>query len=189
MRHYWIMLSIIFLGGCIAFQPSAKERFFDKHYVLLEKDVDKLDGPYEVDDTTTNAVFARRGERKITIFTRGCVPTGVHEIDWQAELALATIRGGMGEDTIYLLKDATTWAGTNVARAIIYQPANQVCVGRDKKGEFTYRNLTYIMPQLLCLLEGELIVDNIDTNYPLYSIFVEVEKIAKKNKKGYWKNH
>jgi hypothetical protein len=71
----------------------------------------------------------------------------------------------------------------------MYKPANQIFIRHDENGEEVFRNLSYTMPQLVSIAYGKVMVDHSDTDYPLYEVFKEAERLAKENKKGYWAMH
>jgi len=179
-----MLLSLLFAGGCTCLRPEALDSFVDKHYVLEEKDARRLDGPYTVKEVVAgNAILVERenGE-EIRVTFRGCRLTGDPAIDSQAEKGIGTLWPG----EVYLLKETTIWTGSNQARGVVYQPANRVWIGRDSKGKFLYRNLSYRMPQLVQLAYGELALDPVDKDFRLHEVFVRAEELAKQHRKGYW---
>ncbi|HCE46755.1 MAG TPA: hypothetical protein DET40_24675 [Lentisphaeria bacterium] len=177
------VLVIFLFGGCM----SPIEEFTDKYYVLREKDANKLEGPYKVKDivSSNTILLVDKDSREIKAIFRGCITTDDSKMNIEAMRGL----GPLLDRDIYMLKDSVVWINAKEAKAILYQPANRIWVGHDENGKSAFRNLTYIMPQLLSIIEGEIIVDHSDTGYPLYEVFKEAERLAKENKKGYWATH
>ena len=121
----------------------------------------------------------------VKIIIRGCLPTNQKELDFRAVKLLGT----MWPNNIYLRNDSTSQIQENTIKGIIYNPAYQVFIRKDKNGESEFDILTYTMPQLLLLTNGYCLLDHSDTDYPLYEVFKEAERLAQENKKGYWATH
>lgn len=177
-----LILIITGLVGCGTMFESSPDEFLhhtENGYVLLEKDEDKLEGPYKIiDRITANKMIVLKGGKENELLLRGCRGLG-GEYD-------NIVKHSFPEDLgVYLLKNTMVESASNRITAIAYTPARQVYIGMPKG----FRNLSYIMPQLVHMVNGALLVDHSDTNYPQYRVFADAEIIAKRNKKGYWATH
>jgi len=180
-KQYATLLVIVLLCGC----TSPIEKLTDKYYVLNEEDENKLDGPYKVKDVSPNTILVEKDKKEIKIILRGCIPTNDPKINSEAESGL----GSLIDNDAYLLRDSVVWLNSKEAKAIVYKPANRVWIGHDENGKDIFRNLSYRLPQLIRFTYGQSLLDHSDTDYPLYEVFKEAEKLAKENKKGYWATH
>jgi hypothetical protein len=175
------LLVILLLCGC----QSSIDKFIDRHDSIDEQNANKLDGPYWMKDILSpNTILVKNNKKEIKIILRGCIPVNNLKMDLKAKKRL-----GPSWDEIYLLKDSTIWLSPKTAKAIVYKPANRIWIGYNARGKNIFKILFYIMPQLVSIAYGELKVDHSDTDYPLYKVFKEAERLAKENKKGYWETH
>ena len=186
MRQKCIVLLLGVLAcGCVNLITDSTERFSDKYYVLEERDATNLDGPYKMKGIISpNAILGKKGQKQVRILFRGCLSTDDVNLDMRARKLL----GGTWPGGAYL-DSGFVWMSSSDVKAVVYTPANRIWTGRDSNGKSTFRNLTYTMPQLLLFLEGVVLLDHSDTNYPLYQVFVEAENLAKKHRQGYWATH
>jgi hypothetical protein len=178
-KQFAAMLITILLCGC----QSSIDKFIDRHDSIDEQNACKLDGPYKIQEVVSpNTMLVKKGGQNITVIIRGCIPTNDPKLNSDAE-------SGFGWNDIYLLKNSIVWLNSKEAKAVVYKPANRVWIGRDENGDDICRILFYTMPQLVSIAYGYVILDNSDTDYPLYKVFKEAERLAKENKKGYWATH
>jgi len=194
----WRLLAVMGIGvmmssGCVLISHLERmvknldpvERLYDRHYVLRKKDAGLLEGPYTMSKVfAPNRISLGSGDHEIEVTIRGCQPTDDEKLDCEAQGFLVRVKW----DGVYVRKDCRAALGENAFKAVIYTPANTVSV-MDETGEVESEILTYRMPQLLSLMDGYCLLDHSDTNYPLYQVFLEAERLAKKHKKGYWATH
>ncbi len=173
-----VLIAVAVVGCRGILGPTLGERFRPERdgYVLDKRDEGRLAGPYKIIErvTAVKMIILRHGMRS-ELLLRGCRGLG-GEYD-------NIVKGSYPEDLgAYLLKSTIVELSSNQVAAVVYSPANQVYVGMPKG----FENLSYIMPQMVHISNGELLVDHSDTNYPLYRVFLEAEHAARKHKKGYW---
>ena len=173
------------LASVIGCQLLSEKGLESRYYVLECKDAHLLDGPYELKTVVDSTrIVLRSSNQDVQVFIRGCIKTGDQDLDAEARGYLLRI----GPDDAYLRKDCSVTLATNALKSVVYAPANKASM-MYPHGEIQTKVLTYRMPQLLCLLYGYCLLDHSDTNYPLYRVFAEAEKAAKRNRKGYWATH
>jgi len=180
-----IILALAAMGalvGCRTLFEPTTDGFLRRNgsgYVLEKKNDNLLDGPYKiVTRATADSMIVKKDKVQYVLRLRGCEKFGV--------LFENRVRHSCFKDLgAYLLKDSVVNVSSNEIKAVVYSPANRVCVGGAKG----FDNLTYVMPQVLHIANGELRVDHSDTNFPLYKVFVDAERLAKKKRNGYWATH
>lgn len=179
---FTVVIVMAAMLGCNHFGSLSLDDYLDRgsnRYVLLKKDARLLDGPYHlVERVSSERMIVEKDMVTYTILLRGCKGFG----GFYENLVKGSYLMDRG---LYLLKDCSVSSMSNVIKAVIYRPANRVYIGMPDG----FDNLSYTMPQLLHIAYGELYVDHSDTNYPLYQVFAGAEKLAKRNKKGYWETH
>ena len=181
-----LLLLVIIASGCANLATHSIERFSDKYYVLEKKDAGILEGPYKMKQVLSpNSVLVKTKQQEVRIILRGCLATNQKDMDFKAIKTLGT----MWPEDVYLRKDSIVHLDSNALVSVVYDPANQVYIGKDSDGKMQYDTLTYTMPQLLMFTHGYCVLDHSDTNYPLYQVFVEAENLAKKHRQGYWATH
>ena len=178
-----LLALLIMTSGCVYLTSQSSRLLDDRYYVLEKKDASILDGPYKMNSVISpNSIQVEKGNQSLVVVLRGCLPAQQKEMD---SLALKLL-GTMWPDNVYLRRDSTVFTEGGVVKSVVYDPANQVFVGKDEGGNMLYDALTYTMPQLLMLTYGYCRLDHSDTNYPLYPAFVEAEDVAKRHSKGLW---
>ena len=181
-RLFTTLFAMFILSGCV----SPMKDFIDKHYVLEKKDASLLEGPYKMKEVLSpNSILVEKAGQEIKIIMRGCKPTNIKELNFRAIKLLGT----MWPHDIYLRQDCTSIIGKNTIKGIVYGPANQVFMRKNKNGKSEFDVLTYTVKQLKLILYGYCLLDHTDTDYPMYKVFKEAESLAKENKEGYWKTH
>lgn len=180
-----IMLALAATGtlvGCeTLFEPTV-DSFLDRKdngYILKKENDDLLDGPFKiVTRVTADSMIVEKDKVQYMLKLRGCERFGV--------IFENRVKHSYFEDMgVYLLRDSVVNVSSNEIKAVVYRPANQVYVGGTKG----FDNLTYVMPQVLHIANGELRVDHSDTNFPLHKVFAEAERLAQKKRNGYWATH
>lgn len=179
----FILALVVVANGCVDLGSSAGRLLDNRHYVLEKKDASILDGPYKMKAVLSpTSILVEKGRQSSVVMLRGCLPVQQEECDARA----IKILGTMWPEDVYLRKDSTVSAAGGGVLSIVYDPANQVFTGEDEGGKRSCDVLTYTMPQLLMLTYGYCRLDHCDTNYPLYSVFVEAEDVARRHRKGIW---
>ena len=169
--------------SCASFSGSNLESFIDRHYAVGQNDNIALRGPLKVVRIeASNSLTLDDEGSHVSVTLRGCLPTGFGDIDLEAKNKLMMLR----RRDIYLRDDSVVRMAPKHVVGIIYIPANRVYAGRSSDGGMLFSNLTYVAPQVLRLVNGQYILDNTDTNYPMYEVFREAEALAKKHRKGCW---
>ena len=178
-----IMALMVVTSGCIRLESSSAGLLDTRYYILEKKDVLLLDGPYQMQSVLSpNSILVAKGKQSLVVTLRGCLSAQQEECDARA----VKILGTMWPENVYLRKDSTVVDAGGGVVSVVYDPANQVFVGKDEEGRMAYDVLTYTMPQLLLLTYGYCRLDHSDTNYPLYPVFVDAENAAKQHRKGIW---
>ena len=190
-REMWrvkviILLSATVLCGCI-YLLAPDERFLKLHYVVSSEQTEGLTGPYKVSKVAspTSIIVRDKNGDDVRISMRGCLSTGTEDADFMAGKILGTMR----RDEVYLLARASLEMSKDFVKGIVYHPANRVHVGRHENGSLKYEVVDYTIPQLLLIHSGYCTVDRTDTNYPLYEVFLDAERLARRHRKGYWEKH
>ena len=186
---YLLLLCLFFSVGCdlgLAWQWDPVDRYLEKVDLLDEKNSPLLDGPYEfVDSISPNRFRIISDNTSRDIVVRGVIPVGIAEYDLEAERCInfAILQYP------YMLKEGQLQIDTTTTAALVYRPANQVHVAWVEGGMAKMDVLTYTIPAMNMIGHGYGRVDHSDTNHPHYNLYAEAERMAKKHKKGYWKDH
>ena len=185
-RQCTVLLIAALTGGCINLSSNSLKLFVDEHCVLRKKDAWQLVGPYRMKEVASpNAILVEKDGNELRVVLRGCEGTNQRDLDFRARKLLGT----MWPEDVYLHKDSIVRIGDDVIKAVVYDPANQVFIGKDGRGKLLYDTQTYTVKQLKLLLYGYCLLDRSDTDYPLFPVFLEAEQLAKKHRQGYWKTH
>jgi hypothetical protein len=182
-----IMALGILFSGCLGPSESPQDKFLSKGDDLLrQRDAGLLEGPYRIRDVPcSDRILIEADGQDVEVIIRGCMPTGDEKMDFKAGKQIGTLLGPYG---VYIRTDCKQVVGEKLWKGVVYKPANTIGTV-DENLKIHIGVLTYTMPQLLNLAYGYSLLDTSDTDYPLYEVFREAERVARENRNGYWATH
>lgn len=187
------LLLLFLANGCAL--PRAITRSFNlyaRYYCLAGSQTDTLTNPYQYMNpqparTTPHrfVVNDKSTGREFGVILRGLkISQEDPDIDRYTDTKLDSSFFHAGD--IYLLKSSIENLPNGDIKAIAYV-LGQSAVGHNlATGEYVTTPIWYHLPQFSCLYFGEAILDQTDTNCPLYKPMQSAQNYAQQQGQGFW---